>query len=120
MTKRATKIVPAMHPSAHVIRIFHTDSGNGRFEQRVSTIEVLALDPREPTPPREIEWGTVERYNGHVDHHDSPVACTLGVRYTNGLASCLRAWGCLFVHALSTSTERAESDALLTELVRDA
>lgn len=99
----------------HRIIVSHTDSGSG-FDARVSLLEVVVEDPREPTPPREIAWGNVERWGIHVDHHDAPVACTIGVRYLGGLAACLRAWGCKVVRVLATSSDERDHDALVTEL----
>ena len=100
----------------HRIQILHTDSGIGGWYQHASLLEVVATDPREPTPPTRIEWGCIERYHSHVDLHDTPVACTLGVRYTDGLASCLRAWGCRVVQVLATSLDKTEATALMAEV----
>ncbi len=99
----------------HTVLVHHSDSGHGGFG-RTSKTEVVTIGADAPLPPTSIEWGHVERYNGHVEHHSAPVACTWGVRYTDGLASCLRAWGCRVARVLATSSEESEAAALVLEL----
>ena len=103
--------------SIHLVRVTHTDMSDPL--PAVSLIEVIATDPREPTPPTEIAWGRIERWNGSVEFHDAPVACAIGVRYPGGLASCLRAWGCRVVRVVATAPDRDAAEALDRE-IRDA